>query len=293
MGKFNRNSKYPGAYQALHFANGTTTVADTIVAINKFNSTSAKHAYQQHCIPATKSTSSTSVPSSPATPSSTSKASASAAATAKPLRAPSVYPEPHIRDPYNRILGFFPKSEGLQDTAVLAFPTFNTGQVGGQPLPQSETRKFDLVAQQFILNATAQGKKKIIVDLSGNGGGTVNTGLNLFRLFFPREEVYSALRFRAHDSANLVGKVLNEAPDKAGNLYWNYEVLTTPHQNGTFESWKDLYGPNDVLGIPSSNVFTQNFTIWGTDDNPINGFANKTLTPSKAPFDAKDIVLVR
>ena len=291
MGKFNRNTKYPGTNQTLHFANGTTAVADTIVAINGFNSTSAKNAYQKYCIPATKSASSTSIPSFTPTPS-TPNASASATATPNPLKVPSVYPEPHIRDVYNRILGFFPKSEGLQDTAVLAIPSFDTGKLGGRALPLSESRKFDLIAQQFILNATAQGKNKMIIDLSGNGGGTVNTGLNLFRLFFPQEEVYSATRFRAHDSTNLIGKVFDEAPVTAGTLYWNYETLTTPDQNGTFESWKDLYGANDVLGVPSSNVFAQNFTIAGEDINPINGFANKTLLPSKAQFDANDIILV-
>ena len=64
-----------------------------------------------------------------------------------------------------------------------------------------------------------------------------------------------------------------------------------PDQKEGFKSWKDLYGPHDTLGVPSSSLFSNNFTLEG-QTSYINGYGNATVIPNKALFAPEDIIIV-
>lgn len=58
---------------------------------------------------------------------------------------------------------------------------------------------FQKVNTYFINEAVARGKKKLIIDVSANGGGTILQGYDLFKQLFPQILPYGATRFRAHE----------------------------------------------------------------------------------------------
>lgn len=278
-GLFDFASTWPGAYQALHFANGSTAVLDTYAVVTEWPWHNAKAVYESICIPSKEDSS----------------FSESSISFAKPLPAPAAYPKPFVKDDYNLIMGFFPEGNNLDDVAVLAIPSFDTiGPLNDQYLRPDAYDNFGKVARELLLKATEKGKKKVLVDLSGNGGGTIAAGLNLFRLFFPQEEIYSATRFRANEGLDFLGEALKRIPldsELEGSiLSWRSQVR--PDQDTGFSSWEDLYGPHEVLGTNSSSLFASNMSLTSTDITPISGYGNVPLNPSETLFAPEDIVLV-
>lgn len=183
-------------------------------------------------------------------------------------------------------MGFFPEGDDLQDTAVLAVTSF---EVEGEAVFE-----FAEVGRDFLNNATAKNKKNLIIDLSGNGGGSVFAGLNLFRMLFPKEEIYSATRFRANEATDLIGKLLNKLPaDKvAGDLYdWRSQVK--PDQKEGFDSSDDFHGPYKALGVNSSALMAAaNFTLIAEEDVSFSGFGGQKLDPAEAAFEPGNIIML-
>jgi C-terminal processing protease CtpA/Prc len=60
------------------------------------------------------------------------------------------------------------------DVAVLSVPSFNSKDA-------QQSQEYQSVAQTFFADAKAAGKKKLIVDLSANGGGVIYLGIDLFK----------------------------------------------------------------------------------------------------------------
>lgn len=63
---------------------------------------------------------------------------------------------------------------GYEDVAVLSVPSF----VG----TSEDEIPFQIVNTYFLNYAKAQGKKKLIIDVSANGGGTILQGYDLFKV---------------------------------------------------------------------------------------------------------------
>lgn len=84
------------------------------------------------------------------------------------------------------VSGYYLEGEGFEDVAVLSLLAFENES----PL------EFQTIAQNFIADAKAAGKTKIIVDLQANGGGYILQGYDMFRQFFPDiiQEDYSHIR---------------------------------------------------------------------------------------------------
>lgn len=200
-------------------------------------------------------------------------------------KGPSGYPTPHSSSFDFSLMSFFPKSSNLKDTAVLAIPTFDWGFV--QP---------DVLARDFIVKAAKEGKKKMIIDLQGNGGGYIYAGWNLFRLFFPDQEVYSATRFRAHEGINFIGEAVARLPINNSDIkddILNWKENVTPDQKEGFSSWADLYGPHEVFGVNSSSLFASNMSaVSNVESEPISGYGDVPLDPKTQSFAAEDIIII-
>lgn len=286
LGYFSESTRWPGASQTLGFANGSTAVFNTTAHSKKgFPWENSKDFYEAVCL-------------SKANVSTTS----SSAGLAKPLDVPSGYPTPFNRDKYNFILGFLPHKNSLEEVAVLRVPSFavQSPRNGTKP-PSSEPLQFSNIARDFILNATARGREKMIIDLSGNGGGTVQAGINLFKLFFPDEVPYTAARFRIHDAANLLAQYTSQTVslvlDKLGlesqvvnPFYW--ETYVQPDQETDFPSWADISSPEKILGVNSSSLVATNFTRSSNSTNPLSGYGPVPLNPSKRAFAPENIIMV-
>ncbi|KAJ5539423.1 hypothetical protein N7513_007755 [Penicillium frequentans] len=270
-GLFSNPAIWPGANHTLHYANGTSQVVKTVLEVKDWQWKSGKSLYNHWCLP-----------------SSNSKRSLSSLKVSKrssDSKGPSGYPTPQSSTLDFSVMSFFPESSNLKDAAVLAIPTFEW--VFGQP---------DVLARDFIVKAAKEGKKKMIIDLQGNGGGLISAGWNLFRLFFPDQEVYSATRFRAHEGINFIGEAvarlpINNSDIKDNILNWKENV--TPDQKDGFSSWADLYGPHEVFGVNSSSLFASNLSMISTAaSQSISGYGDVPLDPKAQSFAAEDIIII-
>jgi hypothetical protein len=187
-----------------------------------------------------------------------------------------------LGSPEGSIAGYFLNLTGLQDTGILFLPTFS-----------SSPSQVAQVAVDFLQNATAAGKKNVLIDVTANPGGYMSTGIDMSRIFFPSSFPYTATRFRAHDSAKYLTQAYSRDNTKDTSNIFAYRQMVTPSQETGFSSWEDLYGPHDILGSSSSSLLANlNYTSSSTKSFPINGYGSIPLNPDKALFDADNIAIV-
>jgi hypothetical protein len=284
---------YPNATTTLTFENGTTAAFENFARVlQPFTGIqTGQDVYNQYLAPPPVTTTSTS------------------AATSTPTSTPAPgYPPPVIRQENNLIGGYYLSEPAYSSIAVLSVPSF----VG----LGSEEVSFQDTATDFIASAVADGKTKLVIDVSANGGGTILQGYNLFKNLFPSLVPYGATRFRAHQAFNIIGEIVSSA---AGPDYpWdnlsaialgleNYTVLDdfydTPFDyradldiNGNdFTSWAEKYGPHEYNGDEFTSIIRWNLsdpTDIYTSGIIVDGYQNRTDIPPSQPFAAEDIVIV-
>jgi hypothetical protein len=210
------------------------------------------------------------------------------------------YPAPVVAGPANLINGYFIDAPGYEDVAVLSVPNF----VGST---QYE-RTFQKASQDFIPNALAAGKTKLILDLQANGGGTILQGYDLFKQLFPDADPYGANRFRAHEAVDLIGKAFSAVGSSAprtgkGNVtvqnaqstWFDYHNDMTA-EGKPFSSWAEKYGPVETNGVQYTTLARWNLSdvyvpasSGGINVTGYNSLANVTGPPK---FKPENIVIV-
>ena len=279
---------WPNASTVLTFQNGSTSTYENFARILQpfTNISTGQDIYNEYLVaPLPTQTAAASTP--PATP----------------TPAPG-YPSPVIRQISNLIGGYYLDQPGYEDVAVLSVPSF----VGLFSAEES----FQQVAFDFIAQSKADGKTKLVIDVSANGGGTILQGYSLFTNLFPDLVPYGATRFRAHQSFDIIGQVVS---DVAGPVYpWNLtdppgpddilnDFLDEPFDyradvdvNGNnFQSWPEKYGPHEYYGDNFTSIIRWNLsdpTTILTSGIIVNGYQNRTgIVPSR-PYAAEDIVIL-
>ncbi|KAF2204349.1 peptidase S41 family protein-like protein [Delitschia confertaspora ATCC 74209] len=215
-----------------------------------------------------------------------------AAATSSPG-----YPEAAVVGP--GINGFYINEDGYEDVAVLSVTTF----VGDY----NDEVPFQATTQQFLPKAAADGKTKLIIDVSGNGGGTIMQGYDMFKQLFPSLHPYGATRFRAHDWFDTIGQSYSafsdnfpRSPNQNSTIkayqssYFDYHSDTNEN-NEPFTSWKDKLGPVEIKGDKYSKIARWNLSdpyipvIGGISVSGYGALANA----SKAQyFQAENILIL-
>lgn len=199
----------------------------------------------------------------------------------------SEYVLPIIRpEDDSSIRGFYLKHENTTDVAVLQVPTFHFG---------GRASDFSQTTTEFLSQAVGDGKSKLILDLSGNAGGDVAQGFNLFRIFFPDQTIYSATRFRATELIRLMGQIFSSVyrDDAPLDPPIASHQAVGPGQEHKFPLWEDLFGPHDILGDQMSSLYAHfDFNIASTNKDPINGFGGVPLNPASRSFEARNIIIV-
>lgn len=206
-----------------------------------------------------------------------------------PPSGPARYPTPVLRHPDDLIRGYYLNETGIHDVAVLQVPTFELG---------TEIPSFVKTAVSFVKRAVIDGKVKMIIDLSGNGGGDVAQGFNLFRVFYPDRPIYSATRFRATELIDLMGQVFSRAISiKTGAVSdhpFVFQDAVTPDQQDSFASWEQLYGPHKILGAKMSSLYAvYNLSTASNRDDPISGYGGIPSDLLTQSFETENIVVVR
>ncbi|KAA8574358.1 hypothetical protein EYC84_005840 [Monilinia fructicola] len=144
-----------------------------------------------------------------AAPSSTSSTTAATSTTSAPYLLGHVYNEV-AKDPNNRIAGYFLNGSYYEDTAVLYVASFANELFGNE---NTNPLTFQNTTQTFFNAGRAANKTKLVIDLSGNGGGNTILPNDLFSRLFPTIESYVGGRVRVGDAADIYGKMIAAVPD--------------------------------------------------------------------------------
>lgn len=161
------------------------------------------------------------------------------------------------------------------DIAVLVLPSMHITNFGdGQETVRS-----------FLKISTRQGKKKLVVDLPGNGGGTIDFGFEVFKQLFPDLEPYGGARFRAHEafheySAAIADLAVNgtsssDETDKASRYGDPEYAASTPFLSSNildtnqepYASFEDYYGPDELHNDTFTSVLRYNVSQIHADRN--------------------------
>ncbi|THW91267.1 hypothetical protein D6D18_06578 [Aureobasidium pullulans] len=205
------------------------------------------------------------------------------------------YPSPIVISSDNSVAGYF--SETYDYLAILAISSFST---------TSET-EFEDVVRDFLEMASDDDRTSLVIDLRGNGGGSIFLAYDLFRQLFPRETPYGAGNYRANELHDFTGRLASDNiaqlraayPDlaKSGadgvvlNSFNYREPLTA--ENEAFTSWQDFFGPHVNHGGNFTALNRFNLTDISATTIPISGYAgNETTSSQSQPFMGESIVLL-
>ncbi len=223
---------------------------------------------------------------------------------------PKNYPAPLIEHDTQQIGAYFLDDTKLSDVAVLAFNTFSSDDA-------REVLEFQSLVERFISYAKKQGKSKMIIDVSSNGGGSLFLGYDIFKQFFPTVEPDLGSRMPSTEATNIVGEQFGAITieDATGDgttsafkgqtndtltpaAAWMSAIHYTTsvdEDQMAFKSWKDMAGPVTLNGGEFTNSLRYNLSYeynahGGLKD--ITGYGTRKNIPASQPFKAEDIVLV-
>lgn len=99
------------------------------------------------------------------------------------------YPKPTIISSDRALSGYFLEGDGFEDTAVLVV----------RIMSEADQPSFQQSLRRFLDACHASNKQQLVIDLSGNPGGTVSLAYNLIKQLFPSIDPYGAGNYRAHE----------------------------------------------------------------------------------------------
>ncbi|CAG8953320.1 hypothetical protein HYFRA_00003528 [Hymenoscyphus fraxineus] len=209
------------------------------------------------------------------------------------------YPVPKGISSDKQISGYFLDDDpAFADVAVLSILSF-------EPYFPAE---FQSVIEKFISDARAAGKTKVVIDLSGNGGGIILNGYDAFRQFFPSIVQDGFSRFREHDAFNIMSKQISnftagmsletastsQIVASQSVLDYRFDLNQT---NQNFLTYDDKFSPHTFQGDEFTSLLRWNLTDpllttstqWGLGMS-ISGYGSRQNF--EQPFAAEDIVMV-
>lgn len=194
------------------------------------------------------------------------------------------------------------------DTAVLvinAFTSAETSNVGAL---------FSKTVTKFLDACRSANKKKLLVDVRGNGGGVTSTAYDTFKQIFPTAEMFTRLGYRYHPTMDAIGTVLSHIDEiELGNLnaprgsdldYINQASVSPfraenylQYPNGQpFTSWGSFEGPINKNGDTFTKDFSLDFTsvarsLYIGADLVVSGYGNNTNIAPQV-FDPANVTMV-
>ncbi|KAF1961359.1 hypothetical protein CC80DRAFT_500635 [Byssothecium circinans] len=228
-----------------------------------------------------------------------------AVATATGASGLTGYPKAEFVSDSLAFSGYYLNDTGYDDVAVLAVPDFQPTTRKNIFLGLVQVQK---LLRTFFAQTTEKKKNRLVIDLRGNGGGTIDMGFEFFRQLFPTIEPYGGARYRAHDAfkilsaslaaidANQTVKAINKVVSQKvenDNFVWN-NVLNANLSN--FKSFDDYYGPYTLNDDTFTSIRRYNFSDHSgghttAPDFNLTGYAPVPAPPQ--PFKSENIVLLQ
>ncbi|KAK4215348.1 hypothetical protein QBC37DRAFT_270465, partial [Rhypophila decipiens] len=209
------------------------------------------------------------------------------------------YPDPIISTGDGVVSGYYLDSSGLSEVAVLVLTAFESESIS----------EFQAVVQDFLAEAKAAGKTKLVIDFQGNGGGYILQGYDFFRQLFPSLVQDGFSRWKESDSFMAMSRIASDRV-KGVNPYttadetlisdwetWHNYRYDVDINNRHFRSFEDKFAPhvyehtkytNIMRWDLKDNLTTTNAT-WGMGIE-ITGYG--ALANESQPFRAEDIIML-
>ncbi|EFE42182.1 hypothetical protein TRV_03097, partial [Trichophyton verrucosum HKI 0517] len=171
------------------------------------------------------------------------------------------------------VAGYF--LDGRNDAAVLSITSLLAEDKSGG----LHFQQYSAVVSRFLADCAKAKKSKLIIDVTGNGGGTVFMGYDVFKQLFPKNDPNDASNLRATDQLDFVGKKVNKAlSDGSGGKQaesrrgkeFDASVFMDIHGRPR-KNWKEFFGPDEVSGFKFTNLST-----WDLGNKDVAGFAGQT-----------------
>jgi hypothetical protein len=209
------------------------------------------------------------------------------------------YPQPVIMTSDAIVAGFYLNGTGVEDVAVLSLFAFES----------ESPAEFQAVVSDFLAEAKAAGKKKLVVDLQANGGGYILLGYDFFRQLFPHLEQDGYSRWKNAEIFNSIAKIFSAQVEGLNPFTSNDTVLIEAYEtwfnwrydlnltDGAFTSFDDKFAPQVFKNTPYTALMRWNLSDPLTTINDtfgmgidISGYGK--LTNLTQPFAPEDIVLL-
>ncbi|KAI5776819.1 hypothetical protein EDC01DRAFT_732917 [Geopyxis carbonaria] len=205
---------------------------------------------------------------------------------------------PGYPDPMDISLNSMMSSYLLPNTTigVLAIHTF---------MSPDYMQEFQDFVSEVLLDFDVQGVTKIIIDVTGNSGGNIVLGYDVFRQFFPDITPYGTTNIRAHPAAEFFYHLFSEyidwvdAHQELNNEEWANEVISHPFsyrsqhslESKRYTSWEEAYGPHTIHGDNYTSYFR-----WDLDSPYSFGHffqvTNESTVSHSGRWGASDIFLL-
>jgi hypothetical protein len=257
---FTSPTLYPGPETTIGFANGTTKQYPTLVSTSK-NFTgivSGIDIYKRFCVGSEV----------------TEEGSASAPASAQvseSVPAPSLpqNPSPNVYDESGEVRGYW-GGDIADKVAVLAL-------IGFDPDKDDTETKFSQAIGDFLQQSAQGGSDKLVIDLRGNGGGTVFLALDTLVQLFPDTNPDTRSNLRASAAMHAIVKNASdstkqsqdfdlttgldetEAQAEYNNAPFAWQPTLTP-SGDAFTSLDEFYGPYKSGPGEFTSFLQQNYT---------------------------------
>lgn len=209
------------------------------------------------------------------------------------LPLPKTYPKPIVKHSENIVSGYFMDGTDSADVAVLSVNSF----IGKGENFQAE---FLQDTSTFLAKCKSTGKKRLIIDVRNNGGGSIVLGYLLFYQLFPELAPYTGLRFRGSDAARTLTQIASSNSSAEAEDYGRKSLFISrfnkaqviQQSDGTnFTSWQQLYGPLQQHDDLYSNTFS---FPWSTLDGiqTLSVAIYEETLPTNQVFSGDDITIV-
>lgn len=210
------------------------------------------------------------------------------------------YPKPVMASSDGVVSGYYLSGKGLDDVAVLYLMSFS---------PKSTAAEFQAVVNDFLREAKAAGKTKLVVDFQNNGGGLILLGYDFFRQLFPKvvqdgnsrwkqSKSYAALARVISDTVKNVNPATESNPDLIDlyETWWNYRYdLNITNQD--FATFADKFAPHVYKETDYTALMRWNLSDPLTTTNKtfgvgieMSGYGTRSNLPQ--PFKAEDIIIL-
>ncbi|KAF2810488.1 uncharacterized protein BDZ99DRAFT_498614 [Mytilinidion resinicola] len=301
LGSFYNQEAYQEDWTNVTFANGTTKNSQNLAVVyqNITNTTDGPSFYRDFCrgqISGFRNNS--------AAPSAILK---KATPIEKRASIPSIYPTSVVEDSTGAVAGYFLDDSGFEDLAILKIATFFPHDPTGRASQLLLSKTFQFIVAQFMREAAAANKTKLIIDLRENGGGHVHLVLDTLMQLFPGETPFAAHRYRAQEQFLLIGDRVSEIHHNEtmsiGFLASGYDVTDTFRHwaywhfldvnNKNFASWKEFYGPHTYNNDTFTTTIRYNLSNSDRISTlPPDGFPISNTTKAQFQFSVDNTVMM-